>query len=334
MAVERLPEEPFAQLATSLIRNPDLSNTGFRVYALLMTYRWQGDSCFPSQERMAQDSGMTRKTIRAGIAELQELGLIEQQRRGQRYCNLYSFPDGSFLPIRHDSDEQKLPISISQWGKNDPSSVPQMGKNDPFSGVKITHEEEAIEKEEDTAAAKDSPTVLQVVCQKLGIKKDIDAEELVERSMATLPGTDHVARALKCKGHYTDWSKKNEMKRAGHYASFCETEKKPRDRPGYTITAQASNGGVSPTDYVRHDVEIKSTIPQFRQVFRTIASGGSCTTKRWAELEDLGEVLKPDGTLLFIVPREQREKAERLYRHEIDMACRKHNLKFAFGSPS
>ena len=70
----------FTQLPNLILRNPDLSTNAKTTYALLLSYAWHNNLCFPGQERLAERS----------IAELEQCGLIEIERRGQGKTNFYT----------------------------------------------------------------------------------------------------------------------------------------------------------------------------------------------------------------------------------------------------
>ena len=58
-------------------------------YAMLLKYAWQNDFCFPGQERLAGDMGVTRQSANTYIQELQRGQYISITRRGQGKTNLY-----------------------------------------------------------------------------------------------------------------------------------------------------------------------------------------------------------------------------------------------------
>ena len=80
----------FTQVPNFILRNPDLSVGAKVVYAMFLSYAWHNDSCFPGQDRLAQDIGMTRVRITQLIGELEDAGLIEIQRRGLGKTNIYT----------------------------------------------------------------------------------------------------------------------------------------------------------------------------------------------------------------------------------------------------
>jgi hypothetical protein len=80
----------FTQLPNFILRNPDLSIGAKTTYALFLSYAWHNDFCFPGQDRLAKDIGMSVGSVNAFIKELEAAGLIEITRRGQGKTNLYT----------------------------------------------------------------------------------------------------------------------------------------------------------------------------------------------------------------------------------------------------
>ena len=80
----------FTQLPNFILRNPDLSANAKTVYALLLSYAWHNDLCFPGQERLAEHSGSHVSSVSRAIAELEDCSLIEIERRGQGKTNFYT----------------------------------------------------------------------------------------------------------------------------------------------------------------------------------------------------------------------------------------------------
>lgn len=59
------------------------------VYTLLRHYAWQGDVCHPGRARLANDLGLSEKTIQGAIEALEKVGLVTQERKGQGKTNVY-----------------------------------------------------------------------------------------------------------------------------------------------------------------------------------------------------------------------------------------------------
>ena len=80
----------FTQVPNFILKDPGLSVGAKVAYAMFLSYAWHNDSCFPGQDRLAEDMSMTRPRVTQLIAELQGAGLVTIQRRGQGKTNLYT----------------------------------------------------------------------------------------------------------------------------------------------------------------------------------------------------------------------------------------------------
>ena len=86
---DRLSAQGFTQVPNHILRNNTLSPGAKLAYAMLLSYAWQNDFCFPGQDRLGQDMGVTRQTANAYIQELSKRDFIRITRRGQGRSNLY-----------------------------------------------------------------------------------------------------------------------------------------------------------------------------------------------------------------------------------------------------
>src|ERR1700685_1513902 len=72
----------FTQVPNFILRNAGLSVGAKVVYAMFLSYAWHNDSCFPGQDRLAEDMGLSRVRVTQLIAELEQGGCVLIQRRG------------------------------------------------------------------------------------------------------------------------------------------------------------------------------------------------------------------------------------------------------------
>src|SRR5229473_2245488 len=79
----------FTQVPNFILKNSQLSVGAKVAYAMFLSYAWHNDFCFPGQDGLAKDMGITRPRVTQLIAELQAVGLITIQRRGQGKTNIY-----------------------------------------------------------------------------------------------------------------------------------------------------------------------------------------------------------------------------------------------------
>ncbi len=80
----------FVQLPNFILTDSKLSSYAKLSYALLLSYAWQKDSCFPGQERMANDLGVSRQYLSKALNELQDSNYIKVERRGLNKTNIYT----------------------------------------------------------------------------------------------------------------------------------------------------------------------------------------------------------------------------------------------------
>src|SRR4030042_1465220 len=59
-------------------------------YAMLLKYAREMDECFPGQNRLAEDIGVSDRSVRKWLKELEKANLIEVRQRGQGKPNLYT----------------------------------------------------------------------------------------------------------------------------------------------------------------------------------------------------------------------------------------------------
>lgn len=80
----------FTQVPNFILKAPNLSLGAKIVYAMFLSYAWHNDQCFPGQERLAADMGMSRSRVTEFVTELEKSGLVAIQRRGQGKTNIYT----------------------------------------------------------------------------------------------------------------------------------------------------------------------------------------------------------------------------------------------------
>ncbi len=79
----------FTQVPNFLLKSNKLSAGDKMTFAMLLSYAWQNDFCFPGQARLAIDMGLSDRSVRTHLKSLETNGLLEIQRRGQGKTNTY-----------------------------------------------------------------------------------------------------------------------------------------------------------------------------------------------------------------------------------------------------
>jgi len=80
----------FTAIPNYIMRHPKIKPGAKLAYFVLLSYAWQQDSCFPGQDRMAEDMGVDRRSIIRYIQELVAAGLVRVDRRGLGQTNVYT----------------------------------------------------------------------------------------------------------------------------------------------------------------------------------------------------------------------------------------------------
>lgn len=75
--------EGFAAIPNSMFRGGKVSRNGILVYGALASHSGYG-GIFPSQETLAEETQLSVRTVRVGLGELTDLGVIERVRRRAR----------------------------------------------------------------------------------------------------------------------------------------------------------------------------------------------------------------------------------------------------------
>jgi DNA-binding transcriptional ArsR family regulator len=79
----------FTQVPNFLLRSKTLSAGDKMTFAMLLSYAWQNDFCFPGQERLAEDLGISDRSVRTHLKALEAAKLLAIRRRGQGRTNIY-----------------------------------------------------------------------------------------------------------------------------------------------------------------------------------------------------------------------------------------------------
>src|SRR5258707_11556920 len=79
----------FTQVPNFLLKSNKLSSGDKLAFAMLLSYAWQKDYCFPGQRALGEDMGLHETNVRKHLKALQSNGLLTIIRRGQGKTNIY-----------------------------------------------------------------------------------------------------------------------------------------------------------------------------------------------------------------------------------------------------
>jgi hypothetical protein len=125
-------EAGFAILYHCMTRDAALSDGAYRTYALLLLHARQSGRCWPGQERLARERGCNDRTIRRHLDELQHVGLLTIERRGDKKTNRYIL-ESVHLAYRERQDKNVRSTDRTKMSDRDRSemSAPGTGQNCP-----------------------------------------------------------------------------------------------------------------------------------------------------------------------------------------------------------
>jgi len=79
----------FTQIPNLVLRRSDLQPGAKLTYMVLLSYAWQQDHAYPGQDRLAVDMGVSERSVRTYLKELQDSDLVTIRRRGLGLTNVY-----------------------------------------------------------------------------------------------------------------------------------------------------------------------------------------------------------------------------------------------------
>ena len=105
----------FIQLPKQILWARNLSRDAKILYAVLLGYAWEQDSCFPGYGRLCADMGASENMVRKYMRELEAVELLSQRRRGLGKTNMYLLHD-----IRTSKIEVQEPAQIAALQPQEP----------------------------------------------------------------------------------------------------------------------------------------------------------------------------------------------------------------------
>ena|ERR1051326_8008587 len=79
----------FTQVPNFILKSNTLSAGDKLTMAMILSYAWHNDFCFPGQATLAVDLGIDERSVRRHIKALQAAGLLAIVRRGLGKTNVY-----------------------------------------------------------------------------------------------------------------------------------------------------------------------------------------------------------------------------------------------------
>jgi hypothetical protein len=91
----------FTMLPNFLLKSRKLSAGDKMAFAMLLSYAWQNDYCFPGQARLADDMGLDERSVRRHLKSLETNDLLtDQAPRPRQNKHLRAEPDATAVMSR------------------------------------------------------------------------------------------------------------------------------------------------------------------------------------------------------------------------------------------
>jgi Helix-turn-helix domain len=82
-------EKGFTMVPNFLLKSKKLATGDKMAFAMLLSYAWQNDFCFPGQARLAEDMGLDERSVRRHLKSLEANEMLTISRRGLGKTNIY-----------------------------------------------------------------------------------------------------------------------------------------------------------------------------------------------------------------------------------------------------
>jgi biotin operon repressor len=104
-------QKNFVQIPIKVLSNPNLSTQSKVIYSILRSHAWYKNNCFPSQESLAQKTGLKKWSVWKYLKELKAFGLIDWKQKGFNQSNEYTLLP---IPAMFDLYDNEVTCDISQ----------------------------------------------------------------------------------------------------------------------------------------------------------------------------------------------------------------------------
>ena len=115
-----MPEELWAKVPESVIRDATLSSTAFRLYAFIDLRAGKRGHWYGTQKHIAEQLGISERWLRSATAELVAGGYIEAKREYRRILYVVRARTGTPLPVTQASNRNSTsgrtgtPLPVTQ----------------------------------------------------------------------------------------------------------------------------------------------------------------------------------------------------------------------------
>lgn len=118
---DALSVQGFTQVPNHMLRSAKISPGAKLAYTMLLSYAWQNDYCFPGQERLGKDIGVTERSVRTYLQELEVKDFLSIHRQGQGKPNLYVLDVRQKTQSSPKTDRKNFPVKTGKTFRSRPA---------------------------------------------------------------------------------------------------------------------------------------------------------------------------------------------------------------------
>jgi hypothetical protein len=104
-----LSQKGFTQVPNHVLVSKKLSPGAKLTYAMVLKYAWQNNHCFPGQKRLAEDMGVSDRSVRTYMQELEAEKCLTIKQRGLGKTNWYELDVAAST-----ADRKKFPVKTGR----------------------------------------------------------------------------------------------------------------------------------------------------------------------------------------------------------------------------
>ena len=107
---DALSAKGFTMVPNHVLVSDKISPGAKLAYAMLLKYAWQDNYCFPGQQTLAEDMGVTDRSVRTYLQELEAAAFVGIKHQGLGKPNIYEL---NLVPS--GAHRKKFPIKTGKY---------------------------------------------------------------------------------------------------------------------------------------------------------------------------------------------------------------------------
>jgi hypothetical protein len=233
-------KDGFTILPNRVLRARNLSAPAKTLYAILLSYSWQADKCFPGYAHLCEDMGIgSRRILRKYIQELEQAKLLAHIRRGQGLTNIYILLSlkNALLETASQADGHRGDHQEKHTG-------------DHLNGHRGEHKKDEVE-ENESEENEDS--------SKKPEKEEVKEEQAQPlQPKPTQTESTHTEGGQKCQGNATQQKKPQELKMAYIGKPLTQEEIDAKKRAGKNVSGYTPLAQIPPDHWQKLEADARN----------------------------------------------------------------------------